>query len=388
MPCVRYPAELAYLRLLPDRKRGLGTETTKQMKKLLTFLVLAILGAGLLAAPPASATTVLFAGGEDIDFTFAGNTSVSTTASGYNSGYAREFITMNSPGAGTPTNNALSPTFTAGSTLWIYARLAESSGSYLNAQLIEVFSPDGVARILVRGASGGLYKISTENASGTITDLVTMSSVCFGSTLTGFDLYINYGTSGEVTLYCNGVSVADYVGNVTTNSATQLNRVALGSTGLVGYGGSNWSEIIVATTDTRSMRLVTLAPAANGNADTFDTGGVSSVNETTLNQATVNASGTSGEIQEYTVGSLPTGTFSVVDLWTNAQAQVDTTGPQHLQAMVRTGSTDYTSSNLSPPQSSWGWIGTDWPTNPYTGVAWTTSDLSAAGFNIGFKSAN
>ncbi len=55
-----------------------------------------------------------------------------------------------------------------------------------------------------------------------------------------------------------------------------------------------------------------------------------------------------------------------------------------VQTMVRTGSTNFTSSNLSPPQGSWGWIGNDWPTNPYTGVAWTTSDLSAAyGLRIG-----
>ena len=76
------------------------------------------------------------------------------------------------------------------------------------------------------------------------------------------------------------------------------------------------------------------------------------------------------------------------DVWLNMKAQVDTTGPQHIQGMVRAGSTDYTSSNLSPPQGSWGWISTDWTTNPNTGVAWTTSDLSAVGFNLGFKSQN
>lgn len=385
MPCARCPAELAYLRLLPDRKRGLGTEKNKQMKKLLAFLVLAILGAGLLTASPASATTVLFAGGEDSDFTFAGGVSVITTAGSFSSGYAREAIEVTATGD-PPTNYAKTPTFTANSVIWIHAKEIPEGGTVVGSDIMRVFSPDGLARIELRAAGTvGMWKISTVNSSGTITDLVTMSSACF-SGLHTMDLYINYAVSGEVTLYCDGVSYADYTGNVTTNSATQLNQVALGAE--INAGGDAWSEVIVATTDTRNMRLATLAPAANGNADTFDTGGVSNVNEVTLNQATLNASGTAGQIQEYTVGSLPTGTWSVVDLWTNAQAQVDTTGPQHLQSMVRTGSTDYTSSNLSPPQSTWGWIGNDWPTNPNTGVAWTTSDLSAAGFNIGFKSAN
>ena len=149
-----------------------------------------------------------------------------------------------------------------------------------------------------------------------------------------------------------------------------------------------WSEFIVATTDTRNLRLATLAPSANGNTDNWDTGGVSNVNETTDNTSTVNASGTAGQIQEYTVTSLPSGSFQVQDVWLNMKAQVDTTGPQHIQGMVRAGSTDYTSSNLSPPQGSWGLISTDWTTNPNTGVAWTTSDLSAVGFNLGFKSQN
>ncbi len=132
-----------------------------------------------------------------------------------------------------------------------------------------------------------------------------------------------------------------------------------------------------------------MAPSASGNTDTFDTGAFGNVSETTLNTATVDASGTQNQIQEYKwSGTMPSGTFNVLDVWVNALAQVDTTGPQHLQAMVRTGGSDYTSSNLSPPQGSWGWISTDWTTNPNTGVAWTTSDLTNAGFNIGFKSQN
>ena len=356
------------------------------MKNYLTFLATALLGAMLLAASSASATT-LFAGGEDSDFTFAGTAAVSTAATTISTGYTRESIFS---GAGTcepPVNYALSPTFTANSIIWVHARMYDAGSAYTACavDVLRVLSPDGVARILVRvTGTNGQYKISTGNAAGTMTDLVTMSSPCFGSALHSLDLYINYSTSGEVTLYCDGKSYADYTGNVTTNSATQLNQVLLGAA----LNGVYWSEVIAATSDTRNLRLATLSPSANGNTDNWDTGGVSNVNEVTDSTSTVNASGTAGEIQEYTVTSLPSGSFQVQDLWLNMKAQVDTTGPQHIQGMVRAGSTDYTSSNLSPPQGSWGWISTDWTTNPNTGVAWTTSDLSAAGFNMGFKSAN
>jgi hypothetical protein len=360
------------------------------MKKSLAFLVTGLLGAMLFAASPASATTTLFAGGEDSDFTISGNVGVSTTAGNFASGYAREALGMGGS-SGTPTtSNILSPAFTANSLIWVHMKMNGGFDGNANEHLLRVLSPDGVARIILRTTStGGQLKISTGNSTPTYTDLVTASSAGFGSGLHTLDLYINYASSGEVTLYCDGTSIADYTGNVTTNSATQLNQIQIGASGTNGaYTYGYYSEVIVATTDTRNMRLVTLAPSANGNTDNWDTGGVSNVNETTDNTSTVNASGTAGEIQEYTVTSLPSGSFQVQDLWINMKAQVDTSGPQHIQGMVRTGSTDYTSGNLSPPQGSWGWVSTDWTTNPNTGVAWTTSDLSAVGFNLGFKSAN
>jgi hypothetical protein len=370
------------------------------MKNPLTFLVTGLLGAMLFAASPASATT-LFAGGEDSDFTMHGAMSVNTNSSSstyFASGYARESLYISSSGSNGTTlplsDYALTPTFAANSTLWVHAIVSDGNGSGgygTNFPQLVAYSPDGVARLVVRDANStrGQWKISTVNNAGTFTDLVSMSSSCFtGYVFNKMDFYINYSASGEVTLYCNGSQVADYTGNVTTNSATQINQIQFAGDYAWNTCCEYWSEIIVATTDTRNLRLATLAPSANGNNDNWDTGGVSNVNETTDNTSTVNASGTAGQIQEYTVTALPSGSFQVQDLWVNMKAQVDTSGPQHIQGMVRTGSTDYTSSNLSPSQGSWGWISTDWTTNPNTGVAWTTGDLSAVGFNLGFKSAN
>jgi len=353
---------------------------------------------------PAQAT-ILFAGGEDSDFILNG-AAASTSAATFSSGYARESIALSSGVNVTqspPSSSFVTPAFTASSILWVHANIdITPSGQCCQANaadLLRVFSPDGYPRISVTQSisnPSGVFTIYSINSSGSYTSLISMASGCFVfGHVSAFDLYINYATSGEVTLYCNGQQVADYTGNVTTNSATQLNQVQFGPwSGPSSYAyyndTTNWSEIIVSTTNTRSMRLVTLPPAANGNTDTFDTGGVSNVNETTLSTANPNASGTSGEEQEYTVttSSFPSGSYSVLGVWLNAYTQVGTTGPQHLQGVVRTGGTDYTSSNLSPPQSAWGFVSTNWVTNPNTGVAWTTGNLTAAGFNIGFNSQN
>ena len=95
-------------------------------------------------------------------------------------------------------------------------------------------SPDGSGSRIVFACnrhSAGEYKISTVNAAQyhyrSCNDVERM----FLRLLHSLDFYINYATSGEVTLYCDGTSYADYTGNVTTNSATQLNQVALGADG-------------------------------------------------------------------------------------------------------------------------------------------------------------
>jgi hypothetical protein len=41
-----------------------------------------------------------------------------------------------------------------------------------------------------------------------------------------------------------------------------------------------------------------------------------------------------------------------------------------------------------PPQSAWGVISIPFLTNSATGSAWSLSDLTNAGFNIGFESQN
>jgi len=321
------------------------------MKKIAVVFLSLVLS---LASPFAARASILFVGGEDSDFVNLNGAAAVTTAGTFSSGYARESMEVYGSGGcasnSPPASYFMTPNFTANSIIWIHANYYSGNGlgcSY-GGDILRVYSPDGYPRIVVTqpGTNLGQFSIYTRNQAGTQTLLVSMTSPCFsGIRLTALDLYINYASSGEVTLYCNNAQVADYSGNILTDSATQLNKVQFA--GEISQTISYWSEVIVSTSNTTAMRLATLAPSANGNTDTWDTGGVSNINETTLNTTTVNASGTAGEVQEYTVGSLPSGNFSILGVWVNAQALVDTTGPQHIQGMVRTGSTDFTSSNLA-----------------------------------------
>jgi hypothetical protein len=352
------------------------------------------------------------------------------------------------------------------------------------------------------------------------------------------DVYINYAVSGQFTVYYNNVVIATYSGDVTTDSQTSLSFVDFGVAGSTNTGGNNvqtaWSEIIVATQDTRNMSLVTQVASAPGNTDTFTAEGLSNVvfnsggtnstfsqgsdiwytkviptlsgplislqvnfsvgltgttamalytdgaGPTTLlatgititnptsglqnytvsggptlvagtaywiafrssasyvllqnastpanwgasqayassfpstasvsmqtpwawmqmtvavpnnslnlaNYASPDYSSTAAQIQEYKITpAIPTGNFSVVSVVQHGMCTVGPTGPQHIQFMVRTGSTDYTSSSLSPG-TGWGLLTYNWDTNPNTSAAWATTDLvaSSTAFNFGFES--
>lgn len=348
----------------------------------------------LLAWSPARAT-ILFAGGEDSDFTCPGTCSVNTsTTSDYTSPYARESYGVTGAAGDPPPNYIQSPTFTAGSTLWIHASVATAaaggSSTVNNEHMLDVLSPDGVTRIsLLQTATSEFYKISKRDSGGTYTDLVTASSACITTAhvVTRIDLFIDYAVTGEVSLFCNGSRIADFLGDVTTNAATQLNQFRLAAA-VNNPFRTAWSEIIASTINTTAMRLATLPPQADGTTHTWDVGGVANVNEAVVNDSSVNASGTATQIQLYTMNNIPVTALAISDFIVSGRALVDTTGPQHMQAVVRTGGSNFNSASLAPQTLTFGpnWI--DFPLNPNTGLAWTASDLNAAGFNFGYESIN
>ena len=326
--------------------------------------------------------TILWAGGEDVDFTSVGG-ACSSGGSWNNGTYSRTMVRANASWANDPPlAYCLSSTFTAASTLWFHSYYAWVFSSATNgSQDVGFYGSDGVPRLLLRETSTeGVFKLSTRNAAGVITDLFTFGN-CPHEGPGQMDLAINYSTSGSATLYCNSVNMGTYTGDITTDGVTQLNQFRLSS-----VSNSLWfSEIIVATTPTVTMHLATLVPNGNGAVDTFDVGGVSNVNPANINDANVNASSAPGQVQLYTTNSVPGGTFSVPAVCVSLRALVDTTGPQHVQVTIRSGGTNYNSSSYSPPQDMFANLGPAcWSTNPNTSGAWSTGTVNS--LQLGFTS--
>lgn len=371
---------------------------------------------------------ILFAGGEDLSFTpigsgilsaassvFVGSWGVDTTANSFRSGYGRYSLAQNGGIAVVLTSSylrtiPLNGSAFSSSSFWVSFRCnvkggnANQTGAYIPVRFVD---SAGVVRLRIKFSNvntppNDTFIVEKLNSAGTNTQIGStstgryMSFIASGSYSTvpdKIDIFVNYAASGTFTVYTNGVQTFTFSGDVTTDSQTALAAVDLGaSVGSVNSTNpfTNYSEVIVSTRDTRNMSLLTQAPTANGNTHNWDGGTAAnaSANFAGTGQISPQYATSSGLIQQYQITpAVPTGTFGVISVVQHAQATIGLSGPTKFDFMVRSGATDYTSSDISPT-AAWATYVNNWDTNPNTTVAWLTTDLpaSSTSFNMGLKS--
>ena len=374
---------------------------TKPVAALLALVVCALAGR--------AEATVLFAGGEDVDFLCGLNLhcNVSTNGALFRSNWARAAYWV--PGQGTadpPSFYFSTPAFAGNATVWIHAQFCPGSGglntvctdngTVANNQMLRVIDSAGNATLIVRGTgTTGQLKISSRTSGGTFTDLVTCPSA-IPQSLLQLDLFINYQTSGgEVTLYTNSNSICDYTGNVTNgDGATTLTAVQFSDpyNDSTNSAGAYWSEVIVATTDTRAMNLFTLYPNGSGNATQWSNSSGSTPCTSLIGGVAINDSnyvytGSNTQIEECTVkNTIPVGSYNALALVMSGRLMVGSSGPQHVDFLTRTGGTDYPSNDFAPNNSLNNLSNYIQAVNPATSNPWVISDFTASGFNIGLES--
>lgn len=346
-----------------------------------------------------AAPTIFWAGGEDSDFTGIGtNRGVDTTAGHFRSTYARCGVSNPNGSAAQGIANidfwSVHNEFST-SAFWFTAQLYAAGGTIIAAgeQMIRFTDSAGVVRIRLRVSTANTtvptigYTAETVNAAGAVvTTIGTYSLIQANASLGKIDIFCNYASSGQFTIYNNGTQILTFSGNLLTDSNTTINGFDLGTfQNFTAAGGPCcWSELIVSDSDTRQNSLQTLAPVANGSTHNFDTGtpAASNVNETTMNDATLDGSTTAGQIDQYTIPALASGNPSILAVVVSARMQEGSSGPAHADVGVRAGSTpgNYWSSNFALT-TAWGPFQNVWLTDPSTGTGW-----QALPVNIGVQS--
>lgn len=338
-------------------------------------------------------TTLYFAGGEDTSFILSSIFSYNPSANYYRTGYARASICpIGSTGLVNPVASyAATPQLGALTSFWIHARANHINNFTppLNHVIMAVYDSGGLARILVLGTgTAGQIKLCTCNTAGTITTLVTSAAGAIVTNLANappaWDLFVNYAVSGQVTLYVNGVNIADTGAgvNVTTNSITSVSQAVFAGcdNGSGGGNGTAWSEVIIQDTSTLGLALVTLPPLAAGNTQSWTPNTVGDVNAVQINDVNFVAATAANALSEWTVATtLPTGTWTIEAVVQEARVSIGATGPQHFEWLVRT--TDGSDHVTGSVAATTGFVNYSniWTTNPHTAAAWLAGDLINAG---------
>lgn len=360
--------------------------------------------------------TILFVGGEDLDFTpiassilataSNGNWAPNTTAGSFRAGYARQSIAYQ-----LPANVTSSPAYIrnissfSASSFWTTARFSTNfigvTGSSPITHYMRWCDSSGVVRLRISTTQTAppatTFIVEKVNAAGTVTQIGSTSTGLFASGVAPavpdkIDVFINYAVAGMFSVYLNGVLTFTFSGDVTTDGQTSLSFVDLGMW-LVSANTSllSWSEVLVLTQDTRNFSLVTQVAPANGNTHNWDSGTAANISATamTTGDTTPNYATTAGLIQEYQITpAIPAGNFSVQSVVHKARMTIGASGPQHAEFMVRTGGADFTSTPDVAPTGAWDTYSYNWDTNPNTGLAWATTELVNAStlYNYGIKS--
>lgn len=352
----------------------------------------ALLGALSTMSVPAY-PDILFAGGEDIDFIPPVDDSIQVVGFGDCSGgifcrpgWARHGINAGEKIFSTPVWSAPSSNFWHRWTLAV-GPLAQS----LDNEVISWNSPDGVKRLVLRSNDFGEMKLSTRTAAGVYTDLAVSSGWMPTSSVSyKMTAHVVYAVAGSFTLYQDGVSILSYTGDLTTDGAIELNQSSMGNQGV---WFMSWSEMIVATTDARSMGLWTVAPDSSGAllqwSGPASPCSTSNLGATSFNDSTFWDTDVTGLLELCAVNTpVPSGGPYAVDAVVKSARMVATaSSPQSVRFIDRIGGVNYAGVDLAIPVTAEGEsVRSIQSLSPATGLGWTTGDFTAAGYNFGVES--
>ena len=213
--------------------------------------------------------SIIWCGGEDIDFPIRGTISYGTSEGHYRSGYARHGLSF------TYATAPLSSTLTSG---WLSFR-HNVHPSYMN---LLGFGKNATSDHPIIGAwheagTTPSNKWSIVKYDGTTRVVLTTSTNGYTSALSKYDLQVsNYGVSGTARLYVDGLLACEYTGDLTISGSTNFDTFSIFND-VAGLGYA--SEFIVADEDTRLFSLVTLVPNAAGDTNTFTSGTYTDIDE-------------------------------------------------------------------------------------------------------------
>jgi hypothetical protein len=210
------------------------------------------------------------------------------------------------------------------------------------------------------------------------------------------DLHYKIDNSGTIDVYMDGVLRGTFAGDTLVTGVTGVDTILWQNPSTLGSATAAWvTELIVATEDTRGMRVATLSPAGNSGTNTAWTGAYTNWDKDspTLNDTDACYSGTANQVETSTMSDLSAvaDNLQPIAVVTAVRARVAASGPQNLQHCIRQNSVNYFSSNVTyldgdalADAQPFGPTVVVWDTDPDTSAAWTVAGVNS--IEVGVKS--
>lgn len=322
--------------------------------------------------------SILWCGGEDIDFPNGVTPLVDGSATFRRAGYARCSLGTNGS-----TDLCKSVPFPGGAvtSCWFTARVYPNISFGSTPKLAVGLGLSGTAKGLYVGASGGnTTKLALNKYNGTTaTELATEAGNSITQALHRLDVQlVNYGSSATVNVYWDGALVITFSGDVSVSGVTNLDSIFFNGGGSATYW--NLSEVVVADEDVRAFPgLVTLALTGAGTTDDW-TGTYSNINGTTISDANPAYVNVNAKDEQFNVTDLPTGTFVIKAVKIAARMAKSNDGPAVTQVKLgynSGGSTGFGTGATKALTTAYATYEQLDLTNPVSSAAFVQSEMNA-----------
>lgn len=327
--------------------------------------------------------TVLFAGGEDSDFTCIGATiSVNTGVSAFESAYSRCGLTASAYNSPITIPKPFSPVTEA----WLHWRGGGNTMAVgdLLQPVVGFCDQDNVPAITIvkTAITTDNYSIVFRYNDGTGNIVQSSAKLIPFSHAADFDFRVKItGTTLLCEWYRNGELMADHT--ATLVSTYSISNINLYRTKLVASSGSDglfFSQIVVADEPTIGMKVYTRPPTGNGGVQEF-TGGYAAIDEVTVDSSDSISTPTSAR-SSFTRAALTlsgTQTIRAVSVSSHGNSFTDTLAS--IKNFLRIGSTNYDGDTIDLSMGNTK-VMTVWNVDPSTGVKW--DDTLVKGTTIEF----
>lgn len=276
----------------------------------------------------------------------------------------------------------------------VWAQVRRRSGSGISSSdnsggliIMRAANGDILAAIRARSSSAGLGIAHRTSTTATAWTDVLPNFPSESSTARFWTFHFKKVASNQalMELFVDGELVSS-----ATVTHTWFNGKDIKTVEFQGGNGSTYSEyfseFVIADEDPRGWRIATLAPNADGS--TVAWGGsyvdIDEIGEPDDNDYITSA--TAGQTELFGLSNLSAAgqNMAVKALVLTGRMRKGDTGPQNVQAVVRTGGVDYTGASVAALTGSFSVRRTVWAQNPNTSADWTVAQVQ--NLEAGFKS--